>query len=582
MNSNVSETETLWMENVTYDELSVGQSARLLRTVTLEDIQAFAAVSGDINPAHLNPEYADATMFHGVIAHGMLGAALISALFGTQFPGPGTIYLGQELKFTKPVRIGDTLTVLATVAEKNDEKKRVKMDCLVTNQHGEVVLKGEANLMPPQQKVRVQRINAPQLQLFDPEARFNDLLAKVQGLEIVRCAVVHPVDAGSLSGALDAANHGLIQPVLIGPEGRIRRVAEEAGLNLQGVEIVSVEHSHAAAEVAAAMAARREVEIIMKGSLHTDELLKAVLAQPALRSGRRLSHVFRFDVPLYDKPLLITDAAINIVPSLPEKVDIIQNAIDFTRLLGVEVPKVAILSAVETVTPSIPSTLDAAALCKMADRGQITGGLLDGPLAFDNAISMDAVRIKGITSAVAGQADILAVPDLESGNMVAKQLEYLAGASGSGLVLGARVPIALTSRADGPMARVASAVLALLAAHDQRKRQAEDLSPVLQKFARRRCWPCWLRTTSAASVRPMPGNRAEKGRSAWLFLPSMQARPRSSSPCIRWKAGRCCRIPCRATSRAWSPVARPRWAGAFKGKNTRKPLMYQREQLLLL
>ncbi|MBP7545468.1 MAG: MaoC family dehydratase N-terminal domain-containing protein, partial [Acidovorax sp.] len=164
MNSNVSETETLWMENVTYDELSVGQSARLLRTVTLEDIQAFAAVSGDINPAHLNPEYADATMFHGVIAHGMLGAALISALFGTQFPGPGTIYLGQELKFTKPVRIGDTLTVLATVAEKNDEKKRVKMDCLVTNQHGEVVLKGEANLMPPQQKVRVQRINAPQLQ----------------------------------------------------------------------------------------------------------------------------------------------------------------------------------------------------------------------------------------------------------------------------------------------------------------------------------------------------------------------------------------------------------------------------------
>jgi len=300
MNSNVSETETLWMENVTYDELSVGQSARLLRTVTLEDIQAFAAVSGDINPAHLNPEYADATMFHGVIAHGMLGAALISALFGTQFPGPGTIYLGQELKFTKPVRIGDTLTVLATVAEKNDEKKRVKMDCLVTNQHGEVVLKGEANLMPPQQKVRVQRINAPQLQLFDPEARFNDLLAKVQGLEIVRCAVVHPVDAGSLSGALDAANHGLIQPVLIGPEGRIRRVAEEAGLNLQGVEIVSVEHSHAAAEVAAAMAARREVEIIMKGSLHTDELLKAVLAQPALRTGRRLSHVFRFDVPLYD------------------------------------------------------------------------------------------------------------------------------------------------------------------------------------------------------------------------------------------------------------------------------------------
>lgn len=463
-----------WMENVTYDELAVGQSARLLRTVTLEDIQAFAAVSGDINPAHLNAEYADATMFHGVIAHGMLGAALISALFGTQFPGPGTIYLGQELKFTKPVRIGDTLTVVATVAEKDDEKKRVKMDCLVTNQNGEVVLKGEAKLMPPTQKVKVPTIHAPQIQLFDPEARLKGLLARADALEAVRCAVVHPCDEGSLSGAMDSARHGLIVPVLIGPEGRIRRVAQDAGISLEGAEIVSVEHSHAAAELAAGMAARQEVEILMKGSLHTDELLKAVLAQPALRTGRRLSHVFRFDVPLYAKPLLITDAAINICPNLLEKSDIIQNAIDFAKVMGVEVPKVAILSAVETVTPSIPSTIDAAALCKMADRGQIKGGQLDGPLAFDNAISMDAVRIKGIDSPVAGQADILAVPDLESGNMVAKQLEYLAGASGSGLVLGARVPIALTSRADGPRARVASCVLAVLSAHDQRKQQAAN------------------------------------------------------------------------------------------------------------
>ena len=463
-----------WMENVTYDELSVGQSARLVRTVTVEDIQAFAAVSGDINPAHLNAEYADATMFHGVIAHGMLGAALISALFGTQFPGPGTIYLGQELKFTKPVRIGDTLTVLATVTEKDDEKKRIKLDCQVTNQKGDVVLKGEAKLMPPTQKVKVPVVHAPQIQLFDPEARQKALLARAEGLEAVRCAVVHPCDEGSLSGALDAAQHGLIVPVLIGPEGRIRRVAEENGLSLEGVEIVHVEHSHAAAQLAAEMAANKSVEVIMKGSLHTDELLKAVLSQPALRTGRRLSHVFRFDVPLYDKPLLITDAAINIRPTLLEKVDIIQNAIDFARIMGTEVPKVAVLSAVETVTPSIPSTIDAAALCKMADRGQIKGGALDGPLAFDNAVSMDAVRIKGITSDVAGQADILAVPDLESGNMVAKQLEYLAGASGSGLVLGARVPIALTSRADGPTARVASALLAVLAAHDARKQQAAN------------------------------------------------------------------------------------------------------------
>lgn len=471
MNTHVVDTE--WMENVTYEELSVGHSARLLRTVTLEDIQAFAAVSGDINPAHLNPEYADATMFHGVIAHGMLGAALISALFGTQFPGPGTIYLGQELKFTKPVRIGDTLTVVATVSEKDDEKKRVAMDCQVTNQKGEVVLKGVARLMPPTQKVRVPKVNAPQIQLFDPEARFNELLSLADGLPAVRCAVVHPCDEGSLSGALDSARHGLITPVLIGPEARIRAVAEAAGLDLKGIEILHVEHSHAAAALAAGMAARREVDVIMKGSLHTDELIKAVLAEPALRTGRRMSHVFRFDVPLYAKPLLITDAALNIRPSLQEKMDIVQNAIDFARVLGVAQPKVALLSAVETVSPAIPSTLDAAALCKMADRGQIRGGLLDGPLAFDNAISAQAAEIKQIVSPVAGQADILAVPDLESGNMLAKQLEYLAGASGAGLVLGARVPIALTSRADGPRVRVASALLAVLAAYDARRASAK-------------------------------------------------------------------------------------------------------------
>ena len=304
--------------------------------------------------------------------------------------------------------------------------------------------------------------NAPS---FEADARLKHLLACVQGLEAVRCAVVHPCDAGSLSGAMDAAAHGLIQPVLIGPEGRIRRAAEEAGIRLGTTEIVGVEHSHAAAEYAAGMAARREVEALMKGSLHTDELLKAVLAQAPLRTGRRLSHVFRFDVPLYPKPLLITDAAINIAPGLLEKADIVQNAIDFARVLGVQSPKVAILSAVETVTPAIPSTLDAAALCKMADRGQITGGLLDGPLAFDNAVSIAAARTKGIVSEVAGRADILVVPDLESGNMLAKQLEYLGDAATAGIVLGARVPIVLTSRADSRETRLASCAVGVLLAH---------------------------------------------------------------------------------------------------------------------
>jgi phosphate acetyltransferase len=227
--------------------------------------------------------------------------------------------------------------------------------------------------------------------------------------------------------------------------------------------------------MAAEMAASRQVEVLMKGSLHTDELIHAVLARKELRTGRRMSHVFRFDVPLYHKPLLITDAALNIRPNLQEKVDIIQNAIDFARIMGVAVPKVAMLSAVETVNPNIPSTLDAAAMCKMADRGQITGGILDGPLAFDNAISLRAANIKHIDSPVAGDADIMAVPDLESGNMLAKQLEYLAGASGSGIVLGARVPIALTSRSDGPSNRVSSALLALMVAHNKRRDQPRVL-----------------------------------------------------------------------------------------------------------
>lgn len=467
--------ETELIENFTYDEITIGQSARLMRTLSLADIQAFAAVSGDTNPSHLDSKYANDSLFHGVVAHGMWGGVLISGLLGTEFPGPGTVYQDQALHFTKEVRIGDTLTVTVTVVGKDDIKKSLELDCQVINQKGESVLHGMARVLAPTQKMRQPRIHAPKIQLFDPAARFADLLAKGSGLEPVRCAVVHPCDPGSLSGAMDSARHGLIIPVLIGPEKRIRVVAEENGIDLTGVEIISVTHSHAAAEKAADMAASGEVEILMKGSLHTDELISAVLARPELRTGRRMSHVFRFDVPLYSKPLLITDAALNIRPNLREKTDIIQNAIDFARILGVQTPKVAILSAVETVNSNIPSTLDAAALCKMADRGQITGGILDGPLAFDNAISAHAARIKHIESAVAGDADILAVPDLESGNMLAKQLEYLAGASGSGLVLGARVPIALTSRAEGPMNRVASALLALLAAHNARRDQPRDV-----------------------------------------------------------------------------------------------------------
>ena len=461
-----------WLENHPYDTIVVGQSARMVRTLSLADIQAFAAVSGDTNPAHLDPEYANASLFHGVIGHGMWGGALISTVLGTVFPGPGTIYLEQNLHFSRPVRIGDTLNVTVTCVDKQDDKKTVDLDCVLVNQKGERVLYGRARVLAPLEKLRMPRLHAPHISLFDPEVRHANLLALGAHLEPVLCGVVHPCDADSLQGAMDAHQAGLIQAVLIAPEKKLRALAAEAAIDISGVTVIDVPHSHAAAEMAAQMAADHKLEALMKGSLHTDELIHAVVMQPGLRTGRRMSHVFRFEAPMYPKPLYITDAALNIAPNLQEKADIVQNAILLAHIMGVAQPKVAILSAVETVNPSIPSTLDAAALCKMADRGQIKGGLLDGPLAFDNAVSTHAAEIKHISSPVAGQADILVAPDLESGNMMAKQLEYLAGASGSGVVLGARVPIALTSRADTATTRSASALLAKLIAHHYRSHPA--------------------------------------------------------------------------------------------------------------
>lgn len=279
----------------------------------------------------------------------------------------------------------------------------------------------------------------------------------------LRTAVVHPVDALSLSGAVAAARRGLIEPILIGPMARVRDAAQAAGLNLSGLQIIDVEHSHQAAARACELAAQGEADAIMKGALHTDELLESVVSsQSGLRTDRRMSHVFVLDVPHHPRPLLVSDAALNIAPDLATKRDIVQNAIDCAQAMDIVEPKVAILSAVETVNPKMISTIDAAALCKMADRGQIVGGKLDGPLAFDNAISIDAARAKGIHSAVAGLADILIVPDIEAGNMLAKQLFYLSNAQSAGIVMGARVPIILTSRSDPEASRLASCALAIL------------------------------------------------------------------------------------------------------------------------
>jgi len=302
-----------------------------------------------------------------------------------------------------------------------------------------------------------------------PPRRIADIMALAANRLPVRTAVVHPCDTASLRGALAAADHGLIDPVLVGPEAKIRAAASAAGLDISRFDLLPVEHSHAAANEACRLAREGQVAALMKGSLHTDELLAAVVDRDTgLRTDRRMSHVFIFEVPDYPRLLLVSDAAIIIAPDLAAKKDIVQNAIDCALALGVSEPRVAVLAAVETVHPAMPTTTDAASLAKMAQRGQIVGGIVDGPLAFDNAISPEAVVTKHIVSEVAGRADVLIAPNIEAGNMISKQLTYFSGALSAGVVIGARVPIILTSRADGELTRLASCAAALLVAGHQR------------------------------------------------------------------------------------------------------------------
>ena len=466
-----STTEQRYLVNKTFDEISIGDHATLQRTLRPEDVKLFAVMTGDVNPAVVDPEYAESGMFREVIAHGRWSGSLISTVLGTQFPGPGTILVDQTLHFARPVTIGDTITIKITVRQKFAHNEHILFDCVCTNQENLQVVKGTAEVLAPSEKIsRIQEIHIPEVHIDDKHERYEHMLDRVKGLEPIPTAVAHPCDAESLKGPVIAFQEGIIEPILVGPESKIRAVAEENGLDLRGIRIVNAKHSHDSAAIAVSLVRNGDAEALMKGSLHTDELMSEVVSRAnGLRTARRISHVFVMDVPTYHRPLLITDAAINIAPTLEEKVDIIQNAIDLAHIIGIPEPKVAILSAVETVNPKIQSTLDAAALCKMADRGQIKGGILDGPLAFDNAVSIVAAKTKGIRSAVAGHAEILVVPDLESGNMVAKQLEYLANALTAGIVLGTTVPIVLTSRADTAETRTASCVIAALVAHSRRK-----------------------------------------------------------------------------------------------------------------
>src|SRR6266542_2168151 len=449
--------------NRTFDEIAVGATATTSRTLTTTDVEALALAAGDVEGFHLEGGAADDRFC-------AQGAAPVAGLLNRPLPGPGSAIVSTRLNYAGACYVGDTLTATVTAKARHPQEHCIDFECRCTNQNGEVLVDGVATVAAPTARIAYADVATPELILRRNDA-FARLLKRCESLPPVTCAVIHPCDRDSLGGPIEAAKRGLIAPVLVGPEAKIRAVASAEGIDISPYRIVAVEHSHAAAEKGVELARTGRVDALMKGSLHTDELMAAVVpSATGLRTSRRISHVFVMDVPAYPRLLLVTDAAINIAPDLEVKADICRNAIDLAHVLGIAKPYVAILSAVETVNPKLPGTLDAAALCKMADRGQITGGVLDGPLAYDNAISAEAALVKGIKSPVAGRADILLVPDLEAGNMLAKQLQYLAGADSAGIVLGARVPIVLTSRADNVRTRLASTAVMKLIASARREK----------------------------------------------------------------------------------------------------------------
>lgn len=458
---------TAMIENLTFEEITVGMHVEVSRQLSPADIRQFAALTGDVNPLHVDREFARDHRFHGLIAHGMWGGALIAGVVGTRLPGAGSILVTEQLEFLHPIRPGETVRAAVEVTKKHADGKRVTLDCRCRMEDGTVALAGTLEVIAPPEKLRREPAGRPGGEPGGGSGRLSALVARAgaENAAPLRCAVVNPVNAVSLRGALAAAEAGLIEPVLVGPEPAVRRAAEEADprLDLDDCAFEQAEDAAAAARAAAGLAHEGRVGLLMKGALHTDVLMHAALdAGAGLRGTRQASHVFVVDVPRAERLLLLSDGAINIAPDLQELADITRNAIDVARALGIDPPRVAVLSATETVNQHIASTVSAAALCKMAERGQIPGGIVDGPLAFDNAISAQAAAIKGIESAVAGCADVLIVPDFVAGNMLAKQLDYLAGAEAAGLVVGTKVPIVLTSRADTASERLASAAAAVL------------------------------------------------------------------------------------------------------------------------
>ncbi len=452
------------IENRCFDEIHTGDTASVTRTLTQLDAQLFAAVSGDLNPTHLDPDLARELGTGELRAHSMWLGAQVSGILGSQLPGPGTIYAGQDLDFLAPLAIGDQVTIRVTATDKDPATRQITFACLATNARGETVMTGRARVVAPQVKLSMEVPEAAQVSIQSHD-NFENFVERCRELPPVAVAVAHPCDESSLGAALEAASNGLIRPILVGPLGKLQSLAAQHGFDLGGVQIEDVPHSHAAAFRAVELVRLGQATALMKGSLHTDELMSEVVNKTTgLRTERRITHAFLMDVPTYHKPLIVTDAAINVAPDLDTKRDICQNAIDLAHVLGIDQPKVALVCAVESINSRMTCTTDAASLCKMADRGQITGAILDGPLALDNAISKEAARIKKIESLVAGDPDILVVPDLVAGNILAKQLTFMSNADGAGIVLGARVPIILTSRADNRRTKLASCAVACLVA----------------------------------------------------------------------------------------------------------------------
>jgi phosphate butyryltransferase len=442
-----------------YDAIEIGEHAELTRTVTANDLVFYSHASSDLNPLHLPELDGDGDGVAEAYAPTAYMAGLLSALVGNTLPGPGSRATDFKGEAGAPLKMGETARVRIEIVAKSGGLLTLKG---IVEGPGGVALNAQITVAPPDNPQSFEAYELPDL-LVRRHPHFDRLLKACDGIEPARTGVVQPHSEDALDGALKAAARGLITPILIGKRTEIEAAALALDADISGFELIEAHDAEAAAATACRMVADGGADSVMKGHLHTDTLLRAVLSRShGLRGDRRISHAFILDVPGRDGLLFVTDAAVNIAPDLSAKADIVQNAIDLARALGLKVPKAAILSAVETVNPALPSTLDAAALSKMADRGQITGGLVDGPLAMDNAVDVEAAAVKKLTGPVAGRADILVAPNLEAGNMLAKELIYLARAETAGIVLGARAPVILTSRADSAFSRLVSCAVAAL------------------------------------------------------------------------------------------------------------------------